>query len=332
MKRLTRVKAIIGSAVLLALTSLQLNACRSAPPGEAPEPEPVMAVTGERVEAGPIASEARLIGQTVAMRHLIVRAPAAGRVMELTLQVGDIVRRGQIIAHILSREVEAAENGLAVAQQIDAQDAARLAPSVKRYSHGPGIAVTASENGVVAQRMVTSGQMVAELDPLLDVIDPRSVVVNATVPSAELSSVRPGMTARVTSPITPGEIYSAKVVAIAPSFDLTTGTSSARLEFVGGKLIDEAGAPADITLTIAYLPDALLIPLAALFQSATNGDYYVFFAGPDGRAHRQPVSIGLQEKGLVQITKGLRAGQVVITSGGYALADGLRVKVAMAAG
>jgi multidrug efflux pump subunit AcrA (membrane-fusion protein) len=140
------------------------------------------------------------------------------------------------------------------------------------------------------------------------------------------------MTARVTSPITPGEIYSAKVVAIAPSFDLSTGTSSVRLEFIGGKHIDEVGAPTDVTLTTAYLPDALLIPLAALFQSATNGDFYVFFAGPDGRAHRQPVSIGLHEKGMVQITKGLRAGQVVITSGGYALADGLRVKVAMAAG
>jgi multidrug efflux pump subunit AcrA (membrane-fusion protein) len=332
MKRLTRVGAIVGSALLLALTSLQLSACRSAPPGEAPEPEPVMAVTGAWVEAGPIGSEERLIGQTVAMRHLIVRAPAAGRVVGLTLQVGDIVRRGQIIGHILSREVEAAENGLAVAQQIDAQDAARLASSVKRYSHGPGIAVAASENGVVAQRMVTSGQMVAELDPLLDVIDPSSVVVNATVPSAELSLVRPGMTAQITSPVTPGEIYSAKVVAIAPSFDLNTDTSSARLEFTGGKLIDEAGAPADITLTTAYLRHALLIPFAALFQSATNGDYYVFFAGPDGRAHRQPVSIGLREKGLVQITKGLTAGQVVLTSGGYALADGLRIKVAMAAG
>jgi len=180
--------------------------------------------------------------------------------------------------------------------------------------------------------MVTSGQMVAELDPLLDVIDPSSVVVNATVPSAELSLVRPGMTAQITSPVTPGEIYSAKVVAIAPSFDLNTDTSSARLEFTGGKLIDEAGAPADITLTTAYLRHALLIPFAALFQSATNGDYYVFFAGPDGRAHRQPVSIGLREKGLVQITKGLTAGQVVLTSGGYALADGLRIKVAMAAG
>jgi len=319
------------SVILLALIALDLNACRPASPEEASAPEPVMAVTGARVKLGPIACEERLIGQTAAMRHLVLRAPLAGRVMGLTLQIGERVRRGEIIAHILSREVEAAENGLAIAQEFDKQDAARLTASVKRYSRGPGIAVAAPDDGVVVQRLVSAGQMVAELDPLVDLIDPMSVVVNAAVPSAELAYVRPGMAARVTSPITPGEIYSGKVVAIAPSFDLSTETSSARLEFIGGKRIYEAGAPAEINLIIAQVPDAILIPRTALFQSATTGDYYVFTAGPDGRAHRQPVSAGLHENGLVQVTAGLRAGQVVITSGGYALGDGLRVTVMTAA-
>lgn len=326
---------IFGPIFLLALLSSVFAACRSTPAGDesddASAPAPVMAVTGAKVMIGSIASEERLLGQTAAMRHLIIRAPAAGRVMGLTLQTGDSVRRGQVIAHIRSREVEAAENGLAIARQIDAQDATRLTASVKRYSHGPGIAVGAPEDGVIAQRIVTSGQMVADLDPLVDIIDPRSVVVNAAVPSADLSAVRPGMSARITSPIAPGQIYSAKVVAIAPSFDLATDTSTARLEFIGNNRIYEAGAPAEIILTTAQIPDAILIPLAALFQNATNGDYYVFTAGPDGRAHRRPVSIGLRANGRVQVTAGLQAGEVVITSGGYALADGLRVKVAIAA-
>jgi membrane fusion protein (multidrug efflux system) len=323
--------AILRVAALFTLIALDLSACRTAPSNEAPVSEPVMAVTGATVKIGPIVSEERLLGQTVAIRHLIIRAPTAGRVMGLTLQVGDKVRVGEVIAHILSREVEAAENGLAIAQQIDQPDAARLAASVKRYSHGPGIAVAAPEDGVIAQRLVSSDQMVAELDPLVDLIDPRSVVVNASVPSAELVTVRPGMTASVTSPITPGVSYSAKVMAIAPSFDLSNETSSARLEFIGGKRIYESGAPVEIKLITAQVPNAILIPLAALFQSATGGDYYVFTLGADGRAHRQAVAIGLRENSSLQITEGLQAGQVVITSGGYALADELRVTVTMAA-
>jgi multidrug efflux pump subunit AcrA (membrane-fusion protein) len=51
-------------------------------------------------------------------------------------------------------------------------------------------------------------------------------------------------------------------------------------------------------------------------------------AGADGRAHRTPISIGIRDGGEVQVTSGLKAGELVITSGGYALADGLRVTVA----
>jgi multidrug efflux pump subunit AcrA (membrane-fusion protein) len=289
-----------------------------------------MAVNGAKVILKPMHSDLRLLGVTLAIRHLTVRAPAAGRVLGLDLQTGDRVRRGEIVAHVLSREVEAAENGLAIARQIEPSDASRLAASVHRYGHGPGIAVAAPENAIVAQRLASSGQMVADLDPLLDLIDPRSIVVNAAVPVADLALIRPGMAAIVTTPIHPGAAYPAKVAAIAPSFDQAGATSSARVEFNGTNRILESGAPVEVRVTTAYVPDAIVIPLPALFQSATNDNYYVFTAA-DGRAHRVPITIGLREGGNVQITSGLHSGDVVITSGGYALSDGLRVNVAMAA-
>jgi multidrug efflux pump subunit AcrA (membrane-fusion protein) len=326
--------ALIAATITLAPMLLALSGCRSSAPADSdavPEAAPVMAVTGAKVIVKPLHSEQRLLGETVAMRHLTMRAPAAGRVLGLNLQTGDRVRRGEIVAHVLSREVEAAENGLAIAQQIDPANAAHLAASVKRYSHDSGVAVTVPEDALVAQRMVSSGQMVADLDPLVDLIDPRSIAVNVTVPAAALAMIHPGMAARVTSPIHPGEVYPAQVVAIAPSFNQGGATSSARVEFTSADRILESGAPAEVRITSADVPDAIVIPLAALFQDATNDSYYVFIATPNGRAHRVPVTIGLREGGEVQVTKGLHAGQVVITSGGYALSDGLNVNVAMAA-
>jgi membrane fusion protein, multidrug efflux system len=318
---------------------LALSGCRFSNPSAdsetAAEPAPVMAVTGAKVIVKPMHSEQRLLGETVAMRHLTMRAPAAGRVLGLNLQTGDRVHRGEIVAHVLSREVEAAENGLAIAQQIDPANATHLAASVHRYSHGEGVAVTVPEDALVAQRMVSSGQMVADLDPLVDLIDPRSIAVDVVVPAAALATIHPDMPARVTSPIHPGEIYPARVVAIAPSFNQGGATSSARVEFTGANRILESGAPAEVRITTADVPDAIAIPLAALFQDATqdaaNDSYYIFTAGVDGRAHRVPVTIGLREGNEVQVTSGLAAGQVVITSGGYALSDGLNVNVAIAA-
>ena len=225
-----------------------------------------MAVTGAPVVVSPMHSEVRLLGVTVALRHLTLRAPAAGRVLGLNLQTGDRVRRGAIVAHILSREVEAAENGLPIAQSIDPADAAGLAAAVKRYSYDAGIAVPVPEAAVVAQRMVSSGQMVADLDPLVDLIDPRSIAVNASVPTNDLALIRPGMAATVTSPVSPGQTYPARVAALAPAFDQGAAAASATVAFSSARRLTEAGAPAEVRVVNASVPGAIAFPHAALFQ------------------------------------------------------------------
>jgi hypothetical protein len=53
-------------------------------------------------------------------------------------------------------------------------------------------------------------------------------------------------------------------------------------------------------------------------------------AAPDGKAHRTKVTVRIRTPAEVQITSGLTPGQLVITSGGYALSDGLKVKVTVA--
>lgn len=72
------------------------------------------------------------------------------------------------------------------------------------------------------------------------------------------------------------------------------------------------------------VPDAIVAPISALFQDL-DGGYHVFVMGSDGRAHRVPVTLGIRTGTGAQITSGLSPGQTVITSGGYALSDGLRV-------
>ena len=134
-----------------------------------------MLVTATRAQTQPMTKDLRLLGKTVAARHVIVRAPTAGRVLGLNLRSGDKVRKGQVVAHILNREIEAAQAGLAVASKIDPGDADKLSASVGRYSHSAGIPVVAPESGVVSQPPVTAGQMVADMDPLIDLIDPANL-------------------------------------------------------------------------------------------------------------------------------------------------------------
>jgi membrane fusion protein, multidrug efflux system len=329
----------VGVAIILMIAlMIAVTGCRAgngakdsgdvsaAPPATAV----TMAVSAAKVTVAPMRRELNMLGTTAATRHLQLRAPSAGRVLGFSLQNGDRVRRGEVIAHVLNREVEAASNGLAVAQRLDPAEAPALAQSVKRYSYGGGVAVVAPEDGIVSQRLVSSGQMVNDMDPLAELIDSHSVYVEAAVPIDSLGLIRPGMEATVTSPIFPGAALPARVAALSPSLSPNGATSPARIEFTGSQRITETGVPVEVSVTTASVPDAIVIPVVALFEDAGNGGYHVFVAGADGRAHRTAITTGIRSGGEVQVASGLRAGDLVITSGGYALADGLNVKVMVA--
>ena len=333
MMRWSRATPIVLVFALMAA----LGACRSAsvPPDSdedsaAPPASAVtMAVTAERAVVAPIHRDLHLLGATVASRHWQLRAPSAGRVLDFNLQNGDSVRRRQVVAHVLNREVEAAANGLAVAQRLDPAGAPALAQSVKRYSHAGGVAVIAPEDGIVSQRLVSTGQMVNDMDPLAELVDPQSVYVEAAVPIESLASIRPGMEATVTSPMIPGTTMPARIAALSPSFNPNGATSPARIEFTTAERVNQAGAPVEVNVISASVPNAVVIPVAALFADV-DGHNHVFVAGRDGRAHRTAVTVGIRSGNLLQITSGVRAGDLMITSGGYALADGLKLKVTVA--
>lgn len=325
-----KVRTIAATIVLV----LVVNSCRSSEgPAQRdattmPEADTVtLGVAALPVTVSLMQSELLLLGVTVALRHVQLRAPSAGRVLGFDLQNGDRVRRGQVVAHVLNREVEAAANGLAVAQQLDPAEAPALAQAVKRYSGGGGVAVSAPEDGIVSQRLVSSGQVVNDMDPLADLVDPRSIYVEAAVPVTDLGSIHPGMGVTVTSPMIPGTGMPARVVALLPSLSPTGATSPARIEFTSDERITEAGAPVEASITIASIAKALVIPTAALFEDAVQDNYYVFVAGADGRAHRTSITKGIRKGKEVQVTSGVKAGDLVIITGGYALADGLKVKV-----
>ena len=315
--------------VLVAL--LAACGCRGAASDEAtPEAAtPVLAVSVAPVAVAPMQKTLRLLGATAAMHHVILRAPVAGRVLGIKLAVGDTVHKGETVAHVLSREIEAAREGLAVAKKIDPQDAANLEKSVRKYDRGGGIPVVAADGGVVSAPPVTNGQLVGYLDPIADLIDPRSIYVNAAVPAEDLHLISVGMPVTVKSPLKPAAAMTARVAAILPDFNAGSATSPARIEFTGADRLLIAEAPVEAIIIIQSIPDALVIPTAALFQDE-DGAFHVFVAGKDGRAHRTPIALGIRDPQQVQVISGLSKGDLVVTSGGYALSDGLRISVAQA--
>jgi len=323
-------------AALTLLATLSVPGCGRPATDEqtaaAPAPKVVLAVSAARVAVKPIRQEIALPGITAALRTLTLRAPAAGRVVGLEVTTGDSVHRGEVIGHIINREEDAALAGVAAAQKIDPAEAAQLARSVKRYSSGPGIAVRVPQNALVSQRVVSPGQIVNEFDPLVELVDPSSAYVDAQAPINQLGALRAGMAATVVSALKPGVVYPARIWSLSPSFSAGGTSAPVWVQFTGQSRISEIGASVEVHVITKSVPDAIVIPSTALFQDAARNDFYVFTVGADGRAHRTIVAVGIHTPAEVQVTRGLRPGELVITSGGYALSDGLAIEVEGLAG
>lgn len=320
-------------AVLALLATLGAPACRRPATDEdttaETAPEVVLAVSAARVAVKPMRQELALPGITAALRTFTLRAPAAGRVEGLEVTTGDRVQRGQVIAHIIDREEDAARAGVEAARTIDPAEAAALARSVKRYSGGPGIAVRVPHNALVTQRVVSPGQLVNELEPLVELVDPSSVYVAAQAPINQLGRLKAGMDASVVSSLKAGVVYPARVWSISPSFSAGGTTAPVWVQFTGPDRISEIGASVEVHVTTSSVPDAIVIPAVSLFQDAEHNNLYVFTVSGDGRAHRTIVVTGIRASNEVQVTQGLKPGELVITSGGYALSDGLHVRASV---
>jgi RND family efflux transporter MFP subunit len=84
-----------------------------------------------------------------------------------------------------------------------------------------------------------------------------------------------------------------------------------------------AGEPLKGQIDVGRTASALTVPYAALLDE--GGQPYVFVVA-GSMAHRRDVAIGPESGNRIAILRGLRSGELVVTEGGTALEDGMKVR------
>jgi RND family efflux transporter MFP subunit len=220
------------------------------------------------------------------------------------------------------REVEEARRQLAEAEA-DLEQSRSAVDAAASLSARANVHATFS--GVVARRFHNPGDFVeaSAADPVLKVINPAQLQVLAAVPVADLSRVVVGHAAIVRESGNP-EGRPAKVATKAAQVDPDTATGDVRLAFATPTTL-AAGTRVEVEIVGEEHKNALVIPAAALVTE--EGEVFVMVAGPDDKAHKYPVAVGLSTRTQVEITSGLKEGDRVIIRGQAGLPEGAGVKV-----
>ena len=220
------------------------------------------------------------------------------------------------------KEVEDARRDLAQAEATVSE--ARSATSAAGRLAGRAV-VRAPFDGVVITRTRQVGDLVdpAAPEPLLRVIDPARLQVEAAVPAGELGRVAVGSPARVRGAGFPDE--AARVIARPPAVDPATGTALVRLAF-DAPTRRPAGLAADVEIYGPEHPAAVLVPAEALIQEGPQT--FLYIVDEQKKAHRREVQVGVVAGGQAEIVSGVNAGDPVVVHGQTALPDGATVETA----
>ena len=188
-------------------------------------------------------------------------------------------------------------------------------------------------DGVIGLRLVDVGNIVHAADAagIAVVTQVQPIAVVFTLPQGQLPIVQ---AASHTGPVA-AEIYdrnlerkltTGRLLAIDNQIDTTTGTARFKVEVDNrdGTLFPNQFVNVRLLASTAH--DVVLVPTAAL-QSGPSGKL-VYVVGADQTVAVQPVEVGAAERDLTAITKGVAAGELVVTSGADKLEQGSHVIVA----
>jgi len=180
-------------------------------------------------------------------------------------------------------------------------------------------------DGVVTDRPLYEGDLATANQTMLTVMNLSRLIAKAHVAQAEAATLKVGDAAQLKVPGL-DEPIQGRVTLVSPALDPGSTTIEVWVEANQREAALKPGVTAAVFITAKTVKDAIAVPTAAVFKN-TDGTAYVLTAGSDNLAHHMPVKVGIRSSTSTQIVSGVKAGDSVIVSGGYALPDKTKIKV-----
>jgi RND family efflux transporter MFP subunit len=327
-----------------------------------PVAKPALAVTVIQPQLTTLPLRVPANGNIAAWQEASVGTEADGlRLTEVRVNVGDRVRRGQVLARfeaapvateLASRRAALAESEAALSEAAaNAQRARDLqasgalsAQQINQYLTAERMAearheaaravartqelrlaqteVRAPDDGVISTRSATVGAVLPAGQELFRLIRRSRLEWRAEVAAPQLARLSPGQGATVT-PVG-GEAILGTVRMVAPAVDTQTRNGVVYVDLPAGGTA-RAGMFARGEIEVGRGSQALTLPQAAVLQR--EGFDYVLRVGPDSRVLQTKVKLGRRAGDRVEVLAGVDAATRVVARGGAFLGDGDLVNV-----
>ena len=264
------------------------------------------------------------------------------RINDILVEVGDHVRKGQVLAQMdktnllqsqtqleniqleYDRAFELYKVGGASKQSLDAQKTQLDVAKTAYENLKENTRLVSPINGIVTARNYDNGDMFgAEPVVTVEQISPVKILIN--VSESFYTRVRKGMDVNVKVEVYGDEIFHGKVSLIYPTVDPQTRTFPVEIKLPNKDLKVRPGMFARVTMNFGT-QNHVVAPDLSIIKQAGSGDRYIYVY-KDGKVSYNKVLLGRRMDDKYEIISGVSDGDQVVVAGQSRLTNGAEVSV-----
>lgn len=303
------------------------------------------------VVVGSVTESIQAVGTLEAIASITVRPEIAGVIRRIHFRDGQSVERAVPLVELDPEELQSQVNQAAAeekmtlvtyerlkrlndqqevivpAQQIDEARMAWHAAASNSLLYAARLKKTvirAPFSGTVGLRRVSVGDYIQPGQAIVNLEDLSTLHVDFKVAEAWLSRLHVGQQLVVMTDAFPGTAFEGHVTAIDPRVDAINRTVSVRASIPNPAGTLRPGLFVTVRLNVGEETHALLIPEEAEFL---RQDKPMVFQVEERTVRLKEVTVGVRERGMVQVRSGLKEGDVVVRTGTHKLQDGELVSI-----
>lgn len=344
-----KVSKLMAATLTVAFTLL--TSCSNSKKGAKEDIQYVKTALAERISD---AAELSYPGKTKSSEEVNVAFRVSGPIQRIYVKEGQYVKKGQIIAQMDPRDYQVQLSATQAEYEQIKADAERVIALYEengttasnydraRYGlqqiteklahHKNQLADTrlyAPISGYIQNKMHESGETVSAGMPIVSMFNAGDVEIEVFVPASDYARQGDLLSATCSFDVTPGKEYPLEIVRVNKEANATQ-LYAARLRIKGGYDHQKITPGMSTMVYVSYYApnevDGVIVPTTAIDRK--DGQTSVFVFDPNtGTVKRRSVEVGrIDLDGNIQVLKGLKPQEKVVSAGVRFLTDGQRVK------
>lgn len=183
--------------------------------------------------------------------------------------------------------------------------------------------IKAPISGKISMKLVEVSEVTGPGIPLFQIIDISSVKIKIGISEEKIKEVRVGKKVRILSSVYPDKKFEGYINFVSPSASPLTRLFEVELKIPNNDELLKPGMLVQVEIITKKVDNVLVLPESAVLDEEGKKVVFVY---QEGIAQKREITTGIESKGNIEITKGLKKNEQIIIEGGYGLEDRTRVE------